>query len=284
MVYIIIDIIIGGFEMLMTNFLKNRKSIREFRNKGINTDILDDIRLYLDQLEKEESNGSIKFKLYEYGEKLYKSLKGIGGYSGVMIESPHYIGLEIMNNQEKNIIYSAYYMEKLITKLNNLGIDTCWVSIKDVDEDTKVEVFGDAIGEFNYLLAIGYGKPKNPFINEPFSERIGVDELVYNNEIGNPINMEDLENRGLGDLFYYVRFAPSVLNKQPWRFILKKDKVVLLLKYNKEEVPNLMDAGIIMYYFESLSESVGLNEKWVLMDKTAKLEDCSYKYIAEIKL
>lgn len=270
--------------MLMTNFLKNRKSIREFRNKSINTDILDDIRLYLDQLEKEEANGSMRFKLYEYGEKLFNSLKGIGGYSGVMIQSPHYIGLEIMNNQEKTIIYSAYYMEKLITKLNNLGIDTCWVSIQDVDKDVKAEVFGEGMGEFNYLLAIGYGKPKNPFLNEPFSERIGVEELVYSGEVENPINMEDLDNRGLGDLFYYVRFAPSVLNKQPWRFLLKKDRVVLLLKYNKDESINLMDAGIIMYYFEVLSESIGLNSKWQITDEMINKDDYNYKFIAEIKL
>lgn len=270
--------------MLMTNFLKNRKSIRDFRSKNVNTDILDDIRLYLNQLEKEISNGSIKFKLYEYGERLYNSLKGIGGYSGVMIQSSHYIGLEIMNNQEKSVIYSAYYMEKLITKLNNLGIDTCWISIKDVDKDIKVEVFGDSVGEFNYLLAIGYGKPKNPFLNEPFSERIGVEELIYCDEIGNPINMEDLENRGLGDLFYYVRFAPSVLNKQPWRFLLKKDSVVLLLKYDKDEEPNLMDAGIIMYYFEVLSESIGLNSKWELMNEVLEKDDYNYKFIAELKL
>lgn len=268
--------------MLMTNFLKSRKSIRDFRNKNINTDTLDSIRLYLDQLEKEDINGSIKFKLYEYGEKLYNSLRGVGGYSGVMIQSPHYIGLEIMNNQEKSVIYSAYYMEKLITKLNNLGIDTCWVSVKDVDKNTKMEVFGDSIGEFNYLLAIGYGKPKNPFVNEPFSERIGVEELVYCDEVEKSINMEDLENRGLGDLFYYVRFAPSVLNKQPWRFLLKKDSVVLLLKYDKDELPNLMDAGIIMYYFEALSESIGLNNKWELTD--GMLEKDNYKYIAEFKL
>ena len=268
----------------MKSFLRDRKSDREFKHKSMSGNLLDEIRLYLNTLEKEEGNGNIRFKLYEYGEKLYASLEGIGGYSGVMIESPHYVALEIMNNQEKSIIYSAYYMEKLITELNNKGIDTCWVSIEDVDKNLKLEVFGDTVGEFNYLLAIGYGKSKNPFVNEPFSERVGVDELVYNNEIGNPINIEDLENRGLGDLFYHIRFAPSALNKQPWRFILQKDSVVLLLKYNNEEVPNLMDAGIIMYYFESLAEAVGLSNKWTLIDGIFTDGEYNYKYIAEYKL
>ena len=85
-------------------------------------------------------------------------------------------------------------------------------------------------------------------------------------------------------MFYYVRFAPSVLNKQPWRFLVNKDSVVLLLKYNKDESPMLMDAGIIMYYFEALSEAIGLNSKWNLIYGILEKDNYNYKYIAEIKL
>ncbi len=270
--------------MLMTNFLKKRKSVREFKSKKVNADILDEIKLYLDSLEKEETTESIKFKLYEYGEKLYEGLKGIGGYSGVMIQSPHYIGLELMNNEEKSIIYGSYYMEKLITKLNSMGLDTCWVSVKDVDNNTKKEVFGELKGEVNYILAIGYGKARNPFINESFSDRIGVEEIVFTDKIGKHVNIEELENRGLEDLFYYVRFAPSTLNKQPWRFLLEKDRVTLLIKYNKDEEPNLVDAGIAMYYFEALGEAIGLSSKWELVNKVEEEGKDHYKYIAELKL
>ena len=108
--------------MLMTNFLKKRKSVREFKNKKINSDILDEIKLYLDSLEREYGTGNLKFKLYEYGEKLYEGLRGIGGYSGVMIESPHYIGLELIDDKDRNTIYGSYYMEKLITKFKHYGI------------------------------------------------------------------------------------------------------------------------------------------------------------------
>lgn len=267
--------------MLMTNFLKSRKSVREFKKRKVSIDILEETKLYIKSLE-EEAGEDISFKLYEYGEKLYENLKGIGGYSGVMIEAPHYIGLDLINNEPRSIIYGSYYMEKLITKLNTMGLDTCWVSVVDVDEDTKKEVFGSINGNIDYILAVGHGKARNPFANEAFSERIGVDELVFSDKIGNPVNMEDLENRGLDDLFYYVRFAPSALNKQPWRFLLGKDKVTLLLKHNKGEKPNLVDAGIIMYYFEALGESIGLNSKWKLLNKEEEKDN--YKYIAELSL
>lgn len=271
--------------MLMTNFLRERKSVREFKNKKIDVDVLAELKSYLNSIENDDGSGYIRFRLYEYGENLYKELKGIGGYSGVMIESPHYIGLELINNQEDTIIYGAYYMEKIITKLNSLGIDTCWVSIGDADEGKKEKIFGEIIGKINYILAIGYGKPRNPFINESISHRIGVEDLVFVDKIGNSPKADELENRGLDDLFYYIRFAPSAFNNQPWRFLLKKDRVSLLIKYNDKEKPSLMDAGIVMYYFEYLANSIGINSKWELIkDMTVEDENTHYKYIGEFKL
>lgn len=267
--------------MIMTSFLKNRKSVREFKRKKVDVETLIKIGSYLDVLEKEEATSNVKFYLYENGENLYKNLKGLGGYSGVMIESPHYVSLGLTNEEEKTEIYGAYFMEKLISKLNELGLDTCWISIGDVDQDDKNKALGDKKEIINYLLAIGYSKAKNPFVNESFSERIGVDELVFSNSIGNPSNLEELENRGLEDLFYYARFAPSGRNRQAWRFLLEDNKVSLLLE--KEEL-NLIDAGIMMYYFESLAGSIGINSKWTLLGEDYEGKDPNYKYIGEFNL
>lgn len=270
--------------MLMTNFLRNRKSTREFKNKKISTDIINDIELYLGILEKENTEGNFKFKWYEYGERIFEELKGIGGYSGIMVESPHYVGLDIHGDKDLGLIYGAYYMEKLITMLNSLGLDTCWISIDQVDKDTKAKVFGEHIVEMDYLISFGYGKRKNPFVAETFSERIGVDKLVFKDEIENPVDSDELENRGLSDLFYYVRFAPSKLNLQPWRFLLENDKITLLFKYDKEEDLNLIDIGIIMYYFETLARTIGIGNNWTLVKGDYKGNEGNYRYIAELVL
>lgn len=270
--------------MIMTNFLKNRRSVRDFRNKKVSPEVLDNIKVTLKELENEFSTGNIKFRLYEYGENIYKGLKGIAGYSGVMIESPHYIAIDLNQNEDKTVIYCAYYMEKLITNLNKLGLDTCWVSVLNVDKDKRKEIFGESTGEINYILAFGYSKRNNPFVQEPFSERIGVEEMVYNKEIGKTANMIDLEERGLADIFFYLRFAPSIKNLQPWRFILSDDKVHLLVKYEDGQNPPLIDAGIVMYYFEALANLQGVNNKWSLLDGLIHKEDNTFRYIAEFQL
>lgn len=272
--------------MIMTNFLKNRKSVRDFKNKKVNEVVLKKVNEEIKELEKEIRKGNINFNLYEDGGKIYSLLKGIGGYSGVMIESPHYITLELADREYSTVIYGSYCLEKLITKLNSLGLDTCWISVKDIEENKKKEIFVKSEGKIDYMLAIGYPKLRNPFIPEPFSERIGVDELVFFKDIGRRLSMEELEARGLEDLFFYVRFAPSTMNKQPWRFVLDNEKVKLLLTYKEGEEPLYVDAGIIMYYFEALANTQGIKSKWKLIDGTYKAEDQDtiYKYVAEFNM
>ena len=137
----------------------------------------------------------------------------------------------------------------------------------------------------DYLLAIGHPVAKNPFIDEPFSSRVGIEDIVFKDEIGKVVSVDELESRGLDDLFYYVRFAPSSYNKQPWRFVLKDHKVILLMAYSNDEELNLADAGIIMYYFESLAKAIGINSKWELIDENnIKDEECKYKYIGEFAI
>ncbi len=270
--------------MIINNFLKSRRSTREFKKKKIDSDVLDKVIEILKDLERENPSDDIRFKLYEYGENIYNGLKGLAGYSGVMIESPHYITLDIKNKSDKNTIYSAYYMEKLVTLLTGLDIASCWVSVYNVDRDRRKAIFGDSITEVNFVLAIGYKKRGNPFIQEPFSERIGVEEIVYTEKLGNKIDMEYLEDRGLADVFFYLRFAPSIKNKQPWRFILTGDKVHLLVKFEEGENPPLIDAGIAMYYFEKLMELQGTKNQWKLLDGFLHEGHTNYKYIAEYQL
>lgn len=272
--------------MIMSNFLKNRESVREFRNKKVNYDILDEINEGLRLAQNETESGEIEFKLYENGENLYSKLKDKGGYGGVMIESPHYIALIRKDNKDNTLIKSGYYMEKIITKLNDRGLSTCWVSINDLDQDYKKEVFGDHQGKIDHILAFGYRQLKNPFITEPFSQRIGVEEYVFNKELEKGSKVDDLESKGLLELFYYLRFAPSTKNLQPWRFLIKDSNIKLLLAYDEWDESFLVDAGIIMYYFKALIRSRGLESEWRLLEEKQdyKTDTSNYKLVSEYNL
>ncbi|MDO5707035.1 MAG: nitroreductase family protein [Andreesenia angusta] len=262
--------------MAIIRFLENRKSVREFRNKKANKKTLEEIKNAVEKIGRESEDKNICFNFYEDGKSIYKKLDGVGGYNGVMIDSPHYVGLEILNDEPRTLLYGSYYMEKLITQLNAIGLDTCWVSVKDAD-DSLLNTRG---GKVDYVLAMGYPKRKLPFTVEPEVERLGLTDIVYKDEVENPIDPEELDNLGISDLFYYLRYAPSSYNTQPWRFLIKDHKVTLLYSHIKGHDIRYVDVGIIMYYFEALAESKGLNSEWTLVDGEIEGEKANYTKIA----
>ncbi len=271
--------------MLMSNFLKSRSSTREYKNKKINSETRSTILKLFEELEEEAGNRYFNFILFEEGDRVYRLLKGLAGYSGVMIESPHYIGIRLKEVNDESIINASYYTEKLMTKLSQLNLGSCWVNVKYVDKGIKSEAFGEENKNIGYIVAFGYPKAKNPFLQEPFSSRLDIQDIVFDGEIGKKISMEDLEKRGLDDLFYYIRFAPSNYNKQPWRFILKNDRVVLLLEVSEEGKTDLMDAGIIMYYFVEMAKTIGINKQWNITESaTITHNGKSYRQIGEFLL
>lgn len=270
--------------MIIGNFLRNRKSVREFRKNSVSYEVLDEIKEHLNSI-VEENKDKIQFRLYENGKHIYKELEGKGGYAGVMIDSPHYIALELKDRDSSTMIFGAYYMEKLITRLNEMGLGTCWVSVESVGEDLKKRLFGESTGEIDYLLSFGYEKRQNPFNAEPFSERMAIEEFVFDGEIGRGLTINELESKGLADIFYYVRFAPSTKNLQPWRFLIKDNNVELLLAYNEWDDHLFMDAGIVMYYFEILAKSQGMKAKWELEEETDKeIDNTKYRTIGKYRL
>ena len=80
---------------------------------------------------------------------------------------------------------------------------------------------------------------------------------------------------GIDEVLYYMRLAPSWGNRQPWKFILDGEKIVLVIEKadkvssHKEHI----EAGIAMIYFEVAMHGQGLNGKW-----TIKCEECENSY------
>lgn len=298
--------------MLFSSFLKNRHSTREYQDKKVEKDKLDRLMCFGEKLEIKYNN-DIKFILYEDGKKIYDNLKGLAGYSGIMINSPYYIGLQTNNEDKNSIIKAAYAMETLLTEVYQLDLGSCWINIMDVPYETKKILFDEKNKHINYIVAIGYAKKeskiskmtnsdglkdedidylntirsfseKKYYVKDSTSSRLSVEEIVYDNEFGKPIDLNELEKRGLNELFYYVRYAPSNKNRQPWRFILKNNKVNLAILDPKDK-NNLTDTGIMMYYFEEMGRSIALNSTWEFIEGDIESnDDITYSVLGEFKL
>lgn len=142
--------------MIMGNFLRDRKSIRDFKTSSIEYEKLEGIIQDLKVIQNEEGQDNFAFHLYEFGKKIVDALTGKAGYAGVMIDAPHYIALDFLNDYDSTLIYGAYNMEKMISILNEKGLSTCWISLEDLDDNLKKEVFGESTHNIKYILAFGY--------------------------------------------------------------------------------------------------------------------------------
>lgn len=249
--------------MLVTNFLQKRKSVRDFKETAVDKYEMEIIKDAINQISKEDE-ALLKFNLFENGSIISKELQGKAGYNGVMIEAPHYISIAAEKESLENKLKIGYALEKLNTKIVDLNIDTCWITVDEVDEKTMKSVFGEGGEKINYLIAFGYAKAKKLFSKETTSSRLPVSDVVFHDDLGNKIAVEVLEERGLLDIFSTIVYAPSHKNFQPWRFVVKDSEVVSYMVKSDEDLRSLVDMGVILFYFEELARDKGINNKWKL--------------------
>ncbi len=267
-----------------------RKSVRNFTKKTFDENTKKEIIDFFAKCEKFDESIKTEVKFFDKKD-LPEEAENNGGYNGFLIEAPYYIA--VYSEKKTCFIENAGYMgENIIFKLTSMGIDSCWITLKQdyviSQPDSKMRLTG--------LIAAGYGaKFKNPkIINKMIwgkgydnlkvvnidtdnKARKEVTEIVYMNEYGNNITMDELSSSGIEEGFYAARHAPSALNRQPWRFILDNEFVVLVIK--KDEYTNIyeakIDAGTVMFNFAAVITERVFKIKWVVgkPEKNYKIPD-----------
>lgn len=268
-----------GVTMLTTNFLKTRTSTRDYKDKNLDENTTKKIFEIVEDEAEKLGKEDLSFLVNTDGESVYKSLEGVAGYRGIMIKAPAYIALNTLNNNPASIVKGAYGMEEIITRLNELGLGSCWITVSDVETTVKQSAFNFTDGDVNLLLAVGY--PLNDEVRQQrYDDRKPTEDLVFLGDFDTQATDEDLEQRGLNDIFDYAKFAPSTHNEQPWRFVIVDDEINLYIEDFKGDV-NLIDAGIIMYYIDELGKSLAMASGW---DVKPEISSDKYTYIATKKM
>ena len=261
------------------NLLKYRTSTREYKDEKLDEATAKKVYEIVNEEAEKLGRENLAFLLNTDGDSVYKALDGVAGYRGVMIKSPAYIALDARNNDAATIVKGAYGVEEIITKLNKLGLETCWITVNDVDETVKQSAFNYSEGDINILLAVGY--PLNDERRErSFRDRGATEDLVFLGDFDTPATDEDLKYRGLGHIFDYAKFAPSSNNSQPWRFLIVDDELRLYIEDYKGDV-NLIDAGIMMYYIDELSKAYAMPLGFEI---EPKIGSDKYTYIGMTKM
>jgi nitroreductase len=271
--------------------MEKRRSVREYKNKALDKKQVMDIVNSYDYNKALVEGVKFDFIYFEDGDNIYQILNGVVGYSGVLIKAPQYAVL--LSDEKPGYLYNSGYVGEWISlKFAREDIGSCWIEVGDKDKEVK-EILGitskkriiglmalgypkmdvrlskiyDTIvdGHISPYEELGYPNIDTEFSKEPVSYRHSVEDIVYKNEFGNKMTFEEIEKSGYLDALYYMRLAPSWGNRQPWKFIIRKDGIILLIEKSTEsesEMTAQIEAGIAMLYFKVAMHDLGLPGDW----------------------
>jgi nitroreductase len=187
----------------------------------------------------------------------------IGAY-GLVQNPPHLLVGTLPQESSAARLDLGYVLEQVVLEATRAGLGTCWVS-GSFDAQRAGDVVGLAPGEVAAAVcALGYpdqgrwgrfhsrtvrrlagGHRRKPLTEIVFSERWGA---RWSPEGADPALVAVLE---------HARLAPSAVNRQPWRFIVRPGQIALALTR-----PAPIDGGIVMAHVTLASAALERAGRW----------------------
>lgn len=257
--------------------IRDRRSVRTFDGKEINQNDLDKLSSFMKQIEN-PYDIPVEFKLLDGKTQVLKCpvVSGTNLYIGAKSSSaPH---------MEEAIGYS---FEMLVLYAWSLGIGTVWVG-GTMDRSAFERAMNLEQNEkMPCMSPLGYPAKKMSLKESMMRKAIKADSrspfetLFYDGAFETPLTPEKA-----GRLAYpleMVRWAPSAVNKQPWRVIVDKHAAHFYLKRTKgfisESVGDMqkIDLGIALCHFELAAKENDLDIHFSMNDPGIPADkDCEY--------
>ncbi len=265
----------------LMEIIKGRKSVRTFNGENLG----DEHRRLLEEFTKGITN--------PFGipvEFVMKDAKENGLSSPVLSGEQFYVAGKVEKKPYADVAF-GYAFEKLVLYAWSLGIGTVWIG-----GTMKREVFEKAAGlkageMMPCVSPLGYPADKRSLKESMMRKGIGADsripadKLFFNEKWGSPLKPAD----EMTDILEMVRWAPSAVNKQPWRIIFKdgiyhfyekKDK-----GYVNESTGDLqkIDIGIALCHFIMGLEDRGKQHELMTCDPGISIPEDA-EYIASVRI
>ena len=243
----------------IAELVKSRRSVRTFDGREVDAEDLQKLSSFMDDLDNPYEI-PLEFKLLNAKEQKL-SCPVVGGtdlYVGVKAKRvPHL---------EEAVGYS---MEKLVLYAQSLGIGTVWIggTMDRAAFERAMELGGNEI--MPCVSPLGY-PAKKMSVKESLmrkgvkaDSRLAFEELFFDGSFDKPLTEEKAGS--LGGVLETVRWAPSAVNKQPWRVVVKENAAHFYLKRNKGFISDAVgdmqkiDLGIALCHFALVAEENGMN-------------------------
>lgn len=263
--------------------IKNRRSVRTFDGRTVDETTKEKLMSYAKGI-KNPFDIHVGFKFLDAKES--------GLLCPVVTGADLYIGGKVKDVPHASVAF-GYSFEEFVLYAQSLGLGTVWLGgtmnrpafekAMDMDENETMPC----------ATPIGYSAKKMSVRESMMrkaikaDERLAFEELFFDGAFDVPLSKEVAA--GLTLPLQMVRLAPSAVNKQPWRAVVKDDSVHFYLKRSMgfSHVGKLdmqmVDVGIALCHFELTAQEIGLNVEF-FKDAPELTAPSDVEYVASYRI
>ncbi len=265
----------------LSETIKGRKSVRTYDGKMISEAHRKDLEEYIKDIPN-PFGIPVEFVLLNAKEH--------GLSSPVLVGEELYVAGKTEKKPHAEEAY-GYSFEKLVLHAWELGIGTVWIGVTMKRRDFE-KAAGVKPGEMMPCVSpLGYPADKRSLKETIMRKGVGADtskhagELFFDGTWGNPLDPDD----DMKDILEMVRWAPSAVNKQPWRIIRKDGTYHFYEKkdrgYVSENTGDLQktDVGIALCHFCLGLEEEGIHAETSVNDPGLEIPGDA-EYIVSVNL
>jgi len=256
----------------MTHVITRRKSVRSYQSSPLDADLIHQVEDSAAQSTPLFPEINLRFITIEDGPAFIRKHGGALQSYGRILGAPHYLAA-VSETRAGYMINTGFRMEQMILHATSLGLGTCWLGGAYRRQDVG-EMLGIAQEE-QVVALTPLGMPANgmrTIVNRAIKlmtpgrgKRLPLEELLFTETWGMPVGDVLNDRPALHQMIEAARMAPSWVNSQPWRFVLRSDELIVAVSRpaGQNELPYyLLDGGIAMSHIHLVAEELELSPAW----------------------
>lgn len=238
-----------------------RKSVRNYTNEALSTQVLEDILVQFDEIKGLFGGIETELAIFDNREGQYRMLSMLG------IKAPYYLVL-YSEEKDKALMNAGYLLEQLSLYLCTRGLGSCFVGSpflkkKYVHRENK-----------KMMAVLAFGKAKGSWTRKPAeAKRLPLSEMcVY----------KEAPRQWMKQLLDAARMAPSSMNSQPWRFVVFDNRIHIFSKKHTSDRLGRWDElnfGIMFSHMMVMAEELWLDVNLIRLDEISQKNFPNNQYV-----
>jgi nitroreductase len=243
--------------------MRQRRSVRSYQGLSVEP-VLCEHLLAFSRAVSHLTNFPPRLSLISGSEQTQHVLTYMIGSYGLVRNAPHLLVGIVPEENDAALLDLGYVLEQVVLRATQLGLGTCWIT-GSYDARRAGDSVGLEPGERAVAVcALGHpaqdrwGRFHSRFIRRVAAghRRKPLQEVVFSEQWGEPWSPSDADST-LVTILTHTCLAPSARNRQPWRFIVMPDRLVLATVR-----PAPIDGGIVMAHLTLAFAALRSGGQW----------------------